>query len=280
MKNTIKKIALLSLTLFLASCNQNTDSTKESSLDSSSNPVSQSAISESSETTNGITTDKATLTWSESDLSVMSEYLNGYTSLPFPIGFTSSYVEASGTDEDEECFIVYDSNCGDLSESYGKQLIDSSFTYDEEDSGEGYYYYYLSLEDSNDEIWVQIDYYQTDFEIFAWVEISVDNSATFPYDQIATFYSLSTVDENILPSFALASGEEYDIYPSGTEYLLIGGIYDTTIEEATYVSDYEAKLTKAGYTVDSANGSASNTTYSISLMYMAMSGYFSIQLSR
>lgn len=280
MKNTIKKIALLSLTLFLASCNQNTDSTKESSLDSSSNPVSQSAISESSETTNGITTDKATLTWSESDLSVMSEYLNGYTSLPFPIGFTSSYVEASGTDEDEECFIVYDSNCGDLSESYGKQLIDSSFTYDEEDSGDGYYYYYLSLEDSNDEIWVQIDYYQTDFEIFAWVEISVDNSATFPYDQIATFYSISTVDENILPSFALASGEEYDIYPSGTEYLLIGGIYDTTIEEATYVSDYEAKLTKAGYTVDSANGSASNTTYSISLMYMAMSGYFSIQLSR
>lgn len=280
MKNTIKKIALLSLTLFLASCNQNTDSTKESSLDSSSNSVSQSAISESSETTNGITTDKATLTWSESDLSVMSEYLNGYTSLPFPIGFTSSYVEASGTDEDEECFIVYDSNCGDLSESYGKQLIDSSFTYDEEDSGDGYYYYYLSLEDSNDEIWVQIDYYQTDFEIFAWVEISVDNSATFPYDQIATFYSLSTVDENILPSFALASGEEYDIYPSGTEYLLIGGIYDTTIEEATYVSDYEAKLTKAGYTVDSANGSASNTTYSISLMYMAMSGYFSIQLSR
>lgn len=280
MKNTINKIALLSLTLFLASCNQNTDSTKESSLDSSSNSVSQSAISESSETTNGITTDKATLTWSESDLSVMSEYLNGYTSLPFPIGFTSSYVEASGTDEDEECFIVYDSNCGDLSESYGKQLIDSSFTYDEEDSGDGYYYYYLSLEDSNDEIWVQIDYYQTDFEIFAWVEISVDNSATFPYDQIATFYSLSTVDENILPSFALASGEEYDIYPSGTEYLLIGGIYDTTIEEATYVSDYEAKLTKAGYTVDSANGSASNTTYSISLMYMAMSGYFSIQLSR
>ncbi len=280
MKNTIKKIALLSLTLFLASCNQNTDSTKESSLDSSSNPVSQSAVSESSETTNGITTDKATLTWSESDLSVMSEYLNGYTSLPFPIGFTSSYVEASGTDEDEECFIVYDSNCGDLSESYGKQLIDSSFTYDEEDSGDGYYYYYLSIEDSNDEIWVQIDYYQTDFEIFAWVEISVDNSATFPYNQIATFYSLSTVDENILPSFALASGEEYDIYPSGTEYLLIGGIYETTIEEATYVSDYEAKLTKAGYTVDSANGSASNTTYSISLMYMAMSGYFSIQLSR
>lgn len=280
MKNTIKKIALLSLTLFLASCNQNTDSTKESSLDSSSDPISQSAISESSETTNGTTTDKATLSWSESDLSVMSEYLNGYTSLPFPIGFTSSYVEASGTDEDEECFIVYDSNCGDLSESYGKQLIDSSFTYDEEYSGEGYYYYYLSLEDSKDEIWVQIDYYQTDFEIFAWVEISVDNSATFPYDQIATFYSLSTVDETVLPSFALASGEEYDVYTSGTEYLLIGGIYDTTIEEATYVSDYEAKLTNAGYTVDSANGSATNTTYSISVMYMAMSGYFSIQLSR
>lgn len=280
MKNTIKKIALLSLTLFLASCNQNTDSTKESSLDSSSDPISQSAIPESSETTNGTTTDKATLTWSESDLSVMSEYLNGYTSLPFPIGFTSSYVEASGTDEDEECFIVYDSNCGDLSESYGKQLIDSSFTYDEEDSGEGYYYYYLSLEDSKDEIWVQIDYYQTDFEIFAWVEISVDNSATFPYDQIATFYSLSKVDETVLPSFALANGEEYDVYTSGTEYLLIGGIYDTTIEEATYVSDYEAKLSNAGYTVDSANGSATNTTYSISLMYMAMSGYFSIQLSR
>lgn len=281
MKNTIKKIALLSFTLFLASCNQNKDSVIESKSDPASDSfVSTSSAASTSDSKEESTSTKQELTWSESDLTAMSTYLDGYTSLPFPTGFTSTYVEASGTDEDGECFIVYDSNCGDLSQSYGAQLLSSNFTYDEEDSEDGFYYYYLALTDSTNEIWVQIDYYQNDFEIFAWVEAQVDSVASFPYDTIATFLSMSTVDETIIPSFALANGKEYYVYPSGTEYLVIGGEYDTTIEEETYVSNYEEKLKEASYTVDSENATATNATYSITMQYMAMSGFFSIQLNK
>ncbi len=284
MKNTIRKIALLSMTLFLASCNQNTESIKESTSDSSYCPITESTGSTESENTGISDTSKenpSELTWSESDLAAMSQYLKGYTSLPFPIGFTSSYVEASGTDLDGVCFLVYDSNSGDLTESYGKQLLAAGFTYDEENSEEGDYYdYYLSLEDSTDEIWVQIDYYQNDFEIFAWVEgeedSDTDTSASFPYSTIASCLSMTKIDESIVPSFELADGKKYEIY-SGDGYLVIGGEYDTTIEEETYLSNYMTKLTDCGYTLTEDRYYASNETYSIAMYYAIGDGYFSIQ---
>ncbi len=279
MKNTIRKIAMLSLTLFLASCNQNVDSSTASNSDSTADTTKTSTVDTSNSESNGESTDAtAKLTWSASDLTAMSTYLDGYTGLPFPTGFTSDYVEASGTDSDGECFIVYDSNCGDLSASYGKQLLEADFTYDEEDSSDGYYYYYTAIEDTTDEIWVQIDYYQNDFEIFAWVEggVDVDTYPTFPYSVIATSLSMSSVDESVVPSFELATGKVYEVY-AGDGYLVIGGEYDTTIDEETYLSNYMTKLTSAGYTLDTDNYYASNETYSIAMYYGIGDGYFSIQ---
>lgn len=277
MKNTIRKIALLSLTLFLASCNQNVESNSATNKESTADTSKTESSKESTAATEPEKkSDIVTLSWSESDLKAMSKYLNGYTSLPFPTGFTSTYVEASGTDSDGECFIAYDSNSGDLCSSYGKQLLDCDFTYDEEGSEDGYYYYYLTFEDATDEIWVQVDYYQNDFEIFAWVETGIDTSATFPYSTIDTFLSMSNVDESIVPSFELAEGMEYEIYV-GEGYLIIGGEYDTTIDEETYLNDYMTKLTNAGYTLDTANYYASNETYSIGMYYGVSDGYFSIQ---
>ena len=130
--------------------------------------------------------------WSESDLKDMSKFLNGYTCLPFPEGFTNAYVNASGTDEDEECFIAYDGECGDLSESYGKQLTAASFVFDSKETDEDgdFYYYTYAIEDSNDLIYVQFDYYRDAFEIFAWYEVGAPTYETFPYEAIAAFFKL------------------------------------------------------------------------------------------
>lgn len=220
--------------------------------------------------------------WSESDLKDMSKYLHGYTCLPFPQGFTNAYVNASGTDEEGECFIVYDDGCGDLSESYGKQLTAASFDFDskETDKDGDIYFYTYAIEDSNDLINVQFDYYRGAFEIFAWYEEGAPTYETFPYEAIGTFFKLGQVDESVLPSFPLLAGQKYDGYASGETYFVVGGNYDTSIEEATYVANYETSLTNAGYTVDSENGTAINEAKLLKVEYMASEGYFFIQISK
>lgn len=222
--------------------------------------------------------------WSESDLTEMSKYLNGYTCLPFPQGFTNAYVNASGTDQDEECFIAYDYECGDLSESYGKQLAAASFVFDSKQTDEDgdVYYYAYAIEDSNDLINVQFDY-NLDFgafEVFAWYEEGAPTYETFPYEAVAAFFKLEKLDESVLPSFPLLAGQKYDGYASGETYFVVGGNYDTSIEEATYVANYETSLTNAGYTVDSKNGTAIHETNLLKVEYMASEGYFSIQISK
>lgn len=242
---------------------------------------------EGSSTTSGNTTESTSdevnsTAWSESDLKEMARYLNGYTCLPFPKGFTSSYVQASGTDEEGECFIVYDDECGDLSESYGKQLAAASFVFDSKETDESgdIYFYTYAIEDSNDLIYVQFDYYLDAFEIFAWYEEGAPTYETFPYEAIGTFFKLDQVDETILPSFPLLAGQKYDGYASGETYFLVGGNYDTSIEEATYIANYETSLTNAGYTVDSENGTAINEAKLLKVEYMASEGYFFIQISK
>lgn len=243
--------------------------------------------SATSSTTSGNTTESTPYetnptTWSESDLKDMSKYLNGYTCLPFPQGFTNAYVNASGTDEDEECFIAYDGECGDLSESYGKQLTAASIVFDSKETDEDgdVYYYTYAIEDSNDLINVQFDYYRDAFEIFAWYEVGAPTYETFPYEAIAAFFKLEKVDESALPSFPLLSGQKYDGYASGETYFLVGGNYDTSIEEATYVANYETALANAGYTVDSENVTAINEAKLLKVEYMASEGYFFIQISK
>lgn len=222
--------------------------------------------------------------WSESDLKDMSKYLHGYTCLPFPQGFTNAYVNASGTDQDEECFFAYDYECGDLSESYGKQLAAASFVFDSKQTDEDgdVYYYAYAIEDSNDLINVQFDY-NLDFgafEVFAWYEEGAPTYETFPYEAVAAFFKLEKLDESVLPSFPLLSGQKYDGYASGETYFAVGGNYDTSIEEATYVANYETALTNAGYTVDSKNGTAIHEANLLKVEYMASEGYFFIQISK
>lgn len=280
MKKRIMKLALLSISLSLFSCTSNENNPSVSSNETlKSEETSSSKESISEETSSS---EEKPTAWSESDLQKMSTYLNGYTCLPFPIGFTSSYVEASGTDAEGESFIAYDYKSGDLSESYGQQLVSASFVFDGKrtEYGDDYYCYHYSIANTNDQIMVQIDYYQDAFEIFAWYEEGTPIYETFPYEVIANFFNLSKVDETILPSFALAENKKYDAYPSGETYFLVGGYYDTSIEENTYIANYETSLTTAGYVVNKEKGYAVSEKNLLKVEYMATEGYFSIQISK
>lgn len=273
-------LALASMCMGLVSCGSREETS--SNAGNASNNGSATSSTTSGNTTESTPDETNPTAWSESDLKDMSKYLNGYTCLPFPEGFTNAYVNASGTDEDEECFIAYDGECGDLSESYGKQLTAASFVFDSKETDEDgdVYYYTYAIEDSNDLINVQFDYYRDAFEIFAWYEVGAPTYETFPYEAIAAFFKLEKVDESALPSFPLLSGQKYDGYASGETYFLVGGNYDTSIEEATYVANYETALTNVGYTVDSENGTAINEAKLLKVEYMASDGYFFIQISK
>lgn len=283
-------LTLASVCMGLVSCGSQGGASNNTGNASNNGSATSSATSENvggSSTTSGNTTESTPdetnpTAWSESDLKDMSKYLHGYTCLPFPQGFTNAYVNASGTDQDEECFIAYDYECGDLSESYGKQLTAASFVFDSKETDEDgdLYYYTYAIEDSNDRINVQFDYYRDAFEIFAWYEEGAPTYETFPYEAIAAFFKLEKVDESALPSFPLLSGQKYDGYASGETYFLVGGNYDTSIEEATYVANYETALANAGYTVDSENGTAINEAKLLKVEYMASEGYFFIQISK
>ena len=115
MKKRIMKLALLSISLSLFSCTSNENNPSVSSNETLKSEETSSVNESVSEETSS--SEEKPTAWSESDLQKMSTYLNGYTCLPFPIGFTSSYVEASGTDAEGESFIVYDYKSGDLSKS-------------------------------------------------------------------------------------------------------------------------------------------------------------------
>lgn len=273
-------LALASMCMGLVSCGSREETS--SNTGNASNNGSTASSTTSGNATESTPDETNPTAWSESDLKDMSKYLNGYTCLPFPQGFTNAYVNASGTDEDGECFIAYDGECGDLSESYGKQLTAASFVFDSKETDEDgdVYYYTYAIEDSNDLIYVQFDYYRDAFEIFAWYEVGAPTYETFPYEAIAAFFKLEKVDESALPSFPLLSGQKYDGYASGETYFLVGGNYDTSIEEATYVANYETALTNAGYTVDSENGTAINEAKLLKVEYMASEGYFFIQISK
>lgn len=273
-------LALASMCMGLVSCGSGKETS--SNAGNASNNGSATSSTTSGNTTESTPDETNPTAWSESDLKDMSKYLNGYTCLPFPQGFTNAYVNASGTDEDEECFIAYDGECGDLSESYGEQLTAASFVFDSKETDEDgdVYYYTYAIEDSNDLIYVQFDYYRDAFEIFAWYEVGAPTYETFPYEAIAAFFKFEKVDESALPSFPLLSGQKYDGYASGETYFLVGGNYDTSIEEATYVANYETALANAGYTVDSENGTAINEAKLLKVEYMASDGYFFIQISK
>ena len=267
MKNiTTKLLLLLSSSVLLLSCGSSNDSSSEPS--SSANPDSSLP-------------DGAPTSWKSEDLADMVTYLGEGNTIPFPLGFTADYINASGTDEDGECFIVYDSNCGDLSAQYEITLLNDGFCkYEDETVEEGYNFYFKEVDEGANELWVQTDMYEEDFEIYAWIEAATPTYETFPYEVINETFGL-TLSEANLPSFALAEGELYEGYAAeDSSYFYVGGFFDETIADEDFVTTYETALTGKGYTVDSENAAAINVSASLKVEYMAMEGYFFLQLSK
>ena len=154
MKKHLIAISLLSAGFILSSCGEKPVETLSSSVTESSSNVKESSndassvtSSESSSSTDSST--KLATSWSDEDLSDMSKYLEEGFVLPFATGLTTNYLNASGTDSDGECFIVYDYDCGDLSDSYAKILKDAGYIWEltDEDDGLTYTNYYYPLTD-------------------------------------------------------------------------------------------------------------------------------------
>lgn len=285
MKKRLITLSLMSLGFILCSCEGNKTSTSvESSTpatnDTTSNPISENI---SDNVTSEEKDSEETRNWTDSDIASMKKYLNGFTGLPFPIDITETYVDASGTDTDGECFIIVDSKAEDISTSYGTQLTKAGFTFDgtEEDDYGIYHYYYI--QNGEDLIYVQLDYYMEDFELFAWIQTDDSDAeivTEFPYSEIKSHFNLTTnIDEKVIPSFELAANKGYDFYASGSDYYCVGGYFDSTITDETYTANYEKSLSNLKYIVDSTNAVATNADLGFKVEYMAYSSYFFIQVS-
>lgn len=273
MKNKYLLPILAMLTL-LSSCGDNISTSDESTSESSSETITTTTDT-NTETTSE---DEVPPTeWSEEDKSEMVKFLGEGVTIPFVDGFTSKYVNASGTDEDGECFIVYDYHSGDLSSTYGSVLVNDGFAY-YEGSDDEYKYYTKSVKDGQYILWVQLDYYQTAFEVFAWVEVAEKESEAFPYSEISSFLNV-TLNESNFPSFALASGNKYSSTLSSDsldKYILISGTIDTTIESATYLTSYTKSLEEKGFTV--IGSEAFNATLKVRTSMVITSGVFYLSI--
>lgn len=262
------KICALAYFGLLASCKAN------EALSSEQNNPSSSTGGSSSSTIEDMPTE-----WNEDDLKDMVTFLGEGVTLPFPIGFTANYVLASGTDEDGECFIVYDAYSGDLSTSYSAQLIEDGFTKDSSDD-DGYIYFIKENITADKDLWVQIDFVDDEFEIFAYLETATPRFESFPYSEINTFFSLSLSETN-LPSFTLREGKKYDGYSSTDgKYFYVGGYIATSITDEDYYLDYAVKLEGLGYNVDLDNALATLDSLSFKVEFSCMDGYFFLQLSK
>lgn len=262
------KICALACFGLLASCKTNEVLSSEQNNPSSSTGDSSSSTSEDIHTG-----------WNEDDLKDMVTFLGEGVTLPFPIGFTPNYVLASGTDKDGECFIVYDAYSGDLSASYSAQLIADGFTKDSSDD-EGYIYFIKENITSDKDLWVQIDFVDKEFEIFAYLENATPRFETFPYSEINSFFSLSLSESN-LPSFTLREGKRYDGYSSTDgRYFYVGGYVSESITDDDHILNYAVELEGLGYNVDLDNALATLDSLSFKVEFSCMDGYFFLQLSK
>lgn len=216
--------------------------------------------------------------WSETDLVAMQEYLGEGISIPFPMGLTQNYVEASGTDQDGVCFIVYDEMCGNLTSEYGSILLQNGFEQETSDE-ENFFYYSKVVLGGSYKLYVQTDYNQSVFKVFAWAEVVTPAYESFPYGSINSFFSMSLNDDT-LPPFSLKEGEKYQAYPSGNTYFCVGGYFDETISDDDYVLNYAIALEEKGYVIDLDTYSATNEAIGLKVEFMASESYFFLQLSK
>ena len=277
-------VSLLSLPLF--ACNDISSSQISSSIESSTfeeaATESSSSNEESSDIESSSSDEPSSLNWSNESVSYMKKYLNGFSSIPFPIGFSSNYVDASGADEEED-FNAYEFLDTDLTSSYEKQLFDAGFILAEADdpSFEGRIYSF-QIKDSNDTVIVETEFVYPNtsysrFDIYAYYEFGAPKSDCFPYEAINPFFNTNNISSENLPPFDLKEDEKYDYYPSGEMYI-VGGYFDTSLQEDNYVSSYQSRLENVGYLVN--DGVGFNSNIGLKVEFMASEGYFFIQLSK
>lgn len=281
---------------FICSCNEVTTSPFDDSKDSSTELSSEITTPESSvessitkedsisldSTSASSSSSEQTASWREESINSMKKYLKGFDLLPFPKQFSSNYIDASGADQDGDSFYVYDFLKEDISSSYEKQLIEAGFHegyIDDEFKGIAYW---ILNPGTNDIIYVQgeLVYPNTAYsryDIFAWYEVGAPKKETFPYEEINSFFRVSNISQENLPSFQLSNGEKYDYYSSNTFYC-VGGNFSKEINDSTFASSYESSLAKVGYEVK--DGTAINSSIGLKVEYMATQGYFLLQLSK
>ncbi len=261
MEKCLKLLTVLSCVCILASCDSSTTSASSSTSDSTSN----------TSTSNSTSLPVSALSeWSAEDKANIKKAFNDNESIdiPVPTGFTTSYVNASQELDGDYCFYVYDSECGDITDSYETQLIaaDYSFYFDED----GVLGYAKFVENSLEAYIVQFGYNEDfeEFEIFAWYSADGGQyiTSSYPYDKINDFFTLN-VNNTTLPSFEVVSGGTYQSAPYDNKFLVSGFISSTS-----YLSTYSSALEAAGYVVEEDEGSyyALNSTVGLSIVFYSL----------
>ena len=236
-------LVLLSTTFFLASCG-----------DSSSNPTTPSVPS--------VNTDKkddASSDWYASEKEIMKQAFGFDFAIPFADGLTDNRESSLEKDDSGNYFYTNDMDCGNITSAYKSKVEHEEYTYDS--TQDGYDLYAYSYDDTN-LIVLQIGYSADyGFEIYAWVESNTDSNVTeyssFPYADIATFFNLTSVTNNQIPSFDIASDESYYGYTSESESsreFVVYGTINSSITDSQMETNYSNALKALGYTVTVEDG--------------------------
>ena len=248
-------LVLLSTTFFLTSCG-----------DSASNPTTPSNQVTDNSTNKpsvpSVNTDKkddASSDWYASEKEIMRQAFGFDFAIPFADGLTDNRESSLEKDGSENYFYTNDMDCGDITSAY-KSKVEEEYTYDS--TQDGYDLYAYSYDDTN-LIVLQIGYSADfGFEIYAWVESSNTDSnvteySSFPYADIATFFNLTSVTNNQIPSFDIASDESYYGYTSESESskeFVVYGTIDSSITDSQMETNYSNDLKALGYTVTVEDG--------------------------
>lgn len=249
-------LVLLSTTFFLTSCG-----------DSASNPTTPSNQITDNSTNKpsvpSVNTDKkddASSDWYASEKEIMKQAFGFDFAIPFADGLTDNRESSLEKDDSENYFYTNDMDCGDITSAYKSKVEDEEYTYDS--TQDGYDLYAYSYDDTN-LIVLQIGYSADyGFEIYAWVESSNTDSnvteySSFPYADIATFFNLTSVTNNQIPSFDIASDESYYGYTSESESsseFVVYGTIDSSITDSQMETNYSNALKALGYTVTAKDG--------------------------
>lgn len=248
-------LVLLSTTFFLTSCGDSTSNPTTPSNQVTDNSTNKPSVP-------SVNTDKkddASSDWYASEKEIMKQAFGFDFAIPFAYGLTDNRESSLEKDDSGNFFYTHDMDCGDLTSAYKSKVEDEEYTYDS--TQDGYDLYAYSYDDTN-LIVLQIGYSNDyGFEIYSWVESNTDSNVTeyssFPYADIAKFFNLTSVTNNQIPSFDIASDESYYGYTSKSESsseFVVYGTIDSSITDSQMDTNYSNALKALGYTVTVEDG--------------------------